>query len=114
MNLAQVLALDMADGRTARLPRLTRNASPEFARDLLGALYGLRDRCADLRRGESRFRWWRRRSRTRSWMLGAGCPGWRALGGMACRWRALRVQGGALRRMGHGWPALAVLAQPAP
>lgn len=52
MNLAEQLALDMADGRTTRLPRLTRNASPEFAHDLLGALYGLRDRCAALRHGE--------------------------------------------------------------
>lgn len=52
MNLAEQLALDMADGRTTRLPRLTRNASPEFARDLLGVLYGLRDRCAALRHGE--------------------------------------------------------------
>ena len=52
MNLAQQLALDMADGRTARLPRLTRNASPEFARDLLGALYRLRDGCAQIRRDE--------------------------------------------------------------
>jgi len=52
VNLAQQLALDIADGRASRLPRLTRSASPEFARDLLGALYGLRDRCADLRRSE--------------------------------------------------------------
>lgn len=52
MNLAQGLALDIPDGRATRLPRLTRNASPEFARDLLGALYELRDRCAALRRSE--------------------------------------------------------------
>ena len=52
MNLAQQLALDIADGRASRLPRLTRSASPEFARDLLVALYELRDRCAQLRRDE--------------------------------------------------------------
>lgn len=68
----------------------------------------------------------------------AGCLGWRVSAGMACRWCAkvsagrevqaqlhlpaswqgfvvvIRVQGGALRLMGHGWPALGVSAAPAP
>lgn len=42
-ELAQAMATDMASGATDRLPRLTRSASPEYARDLLAAYYALRD-----------------------------------------------------------------------
>lgn len=46
-TLARELAQEMADGRRGCLPRLTRDASPEFARDLLDAFYRLRDTLAD-------------------------------------------------------------------
>lgn len=53
MNLAQQIALDIAEGRQVRLPRLTRAATPEFARDLLAALYRLRDAMERIRAQES-------------------------------------------------------------
>ena len=43
MNLATRIAEAMASDSIDRLPRLTRHASPEYARDLLEAYYRLRD-----------------------------------------------------------------------
>lgn len=43
MRLAVSIAQAMASDSIDRLPRLTRHASPEYARDLLGAYYRLRD-----------------------------------------------------------------------
>jgi hypothetical protein len=40
---AKNLALQMASGELERLPRLTPDADPAYARDLLGAYYSLRD-----------------------------------------------------------------------
>lgn len=52
MNLAARIAQAMADGLLDRLPRLTRHASPEFARDLLDAYYCLQGELQKLRRDE--------------------------------------------------------------
>jgi len=43
MNLAKQIADSMASGSVSRLPRLTRHASPAFARKLLDAYYRLSD-----------------------------------------------------------------------
>ena len=53
MNLAQQIAGAMADCNVERLPRLTRHAHPEFARNLLEAYYGLADQVRQWRELES-------------------------------------------------------------
>lgn len=52
MILAARIAQAMADNAIGRLPRLTRHASPEFARELLEAYYRLRDELQEIRRIE--------------------------------------------------------------
>ena len=49
MNLSQRLAESMASGAVAKLPRLTRHASPDLACCLLAAYYRLRDTMEALR-----------------------------------------------------------------
>lgn len=56
MNLASRIAQAMADNVIDRLPRLTANASPHFARDLLEAYYRLKDEIAKDRAAEG-HRW---------------------------------------------------------
>ncbi len=53
LTLAQEFAGAIADGTSARLPRLTRAATPEFGQACLLAFYRLRDQVDEIRAEET-------------------------------------------------------------
>src|SRR5690606_3481219 len=134
--LARHLAESMADGQARRLPRLTDHASSEFARDLLAALYRLRDAEDELRLEEGGA--WTVRERVaaaavraeiceaiddaRAWLSCIARRGGRGLPAAPAPAPATAngtqgvpgCRGGAPAVMGHGCPALAPAVGPAP
>lgn len=122
MSLARELAESMADGRIQSLPRLTAQASPAFARDLLAALYRLLDAEEDIRREEGHT--WTVRERvaaaavraeiseaiadTRAWLSRVARRGGRGLS------LALGCRGATPAVMAHGCAAPLPAVGPAP
>lgn len=121
MSLASEISNAMADGRIDRLPRLTRNASPEFARDLLEAYYRLRDKLADMRQDEGSRLSLRDRldyalvaeriedaiAHTNEWLSRIARRGGRGIPARGCR-------GGTPAVMAHGCADLVPAVGPAP
>lgn len=119
-QFARNLANGMGDGRIDSLPRLTRHATPAYARQCLAAYYCLRDSALALRAEISGTATLRERvamasvlqqidaaiDDARAWLSRAARRGIRP-GETGCR-------GGAPAVKGHGCPALSPAVGPAP